>query len=145
MLSMEDLPRDMVDPDMYNKNGQHPRIAELQDQYITPVGKWFLVIPEYNGGFPGVIKLFIDACSVRNYHETFKDKKAALVGIASGRAGNLRGMEHMTGVLNYLGVLVMPNKLPISRIETLMDEEGEITDVETLKSMEQQVKDFIEF
>lgn len=142
---MEDLPKDMVDPYMYSRKGQHAQVAKIQDQYMTPVEKWFFVIPEYNGGFPGIVKLFLDACSVRNYHETFHHKKAALVGIASGRAGNLRGMEHMTGVLNYLGVVVMPNKLPISRIETLMDEKGEITDVETLKSMEQQVKDFIEF
>jgi NAD(P)H-dependent FMN reductase len=48
---------------------------------------------------PGSLKLFIDACSVREYKQNFKGKKAALVGIASGRAGNLRGMDHLTGVM----------------------------------------------
>lgn len=145
LLNLEELPGDMLHPDMYGKEGQHPRIVELQDQYLTPVSRWFFVVPEYNGGFPGVLKLFLDACSVRNYNATFKSKQAALVGVASGRAGNLRGMEHLTGVLNYLGVTIMPKKLPISQIEKLMDDSGTITDTLTLETMQQQVDDFLAF
>jgi NAD(P)H-dependent FMN reductase len=99
-------------------------------------------VPEYNGSFPGSVKLFIDACTVREYSRNFKDKKAALVGIASGRAGNLRGMDHLTGVLNYLGMTVMPDKLPISSIFKLKNGNGEVTDEDTLKIMEAHAKAF---
>ena len=49
-----------------------------------------------------------------------------MIGVASGRAGNFRGMEHLTGILNYLNVLVMPNKLPVSVIEKNISENGTI-------------------
>jgi NAD(P)H-dependent FMN reductase len=89
--------------------------------------------------------MFLDACSVREYSKTFEGKKVALVGLASGKAGNLRGMDHLTGVMNYLGCIIMPNKLPISQLENLIDENGEIVDKETLSSIKKHVKDFIAF
>lgn len=93
------------------------QLSQIQDQKILPSDVLLIVSPEYNGSFPGILKSFFDALSVRKYKETFKGRKVALLGVSSGRAGNLRGMEHMTGFLNYLNMLVMPNKLPISSIE----------------------------
>ncbi len=144
-LNLKNLPLDILNADMYSKEGQSKEIAHLQDTYIKPAQKLFIVSPEYNGSFPGVLKTFIDACSVRDYIGTFSGKKAALVGISSGRAGNLRGMEHLTGILNFLGITVMPNKLPISKIETLIDENKQINDPYTLDVLEKQVKDFVVF
>jgi chromate reductase len=54
-------------------------------------------------------------------------------------------LEHVTGVLNYLKVNVMPNKLPISTVDKLMDAEGNIIDSMTINSIEQQVAEFIYF
>ncbi len=82
---------------------------------------------------------------MREYFHNFDGKKAALIGVATGRAGNLRGMEHLTGVLNYLGTIVMPNKLPISRISKLKNGNGEIADEETLKVMDAHAREFLAF
>lgn len=145
LLALEDIPHDWFHPDMYESDGQSPSLMRLQDEYMLPANKFVFVTPEYNGSFPGSVKLFIDACSVRAYKATFKDKKAALVGIATGRAGNLRGMEHLTGVLNHLGIIVMPNKLPISRISQLMDDERMIIDAGTLNTISKHVDEFLRF
>jgi NAD(P)H-dependent FMN reductase len=142
---LEEIPHDWFHPDMYGKNGQTPSLTRIQDEFMVPADKFLFVVPEYNGGFPGALKLFIDGCSVRKYKETFSGKKAALVGIASGRAGNLRGMEHLTGILNYLGTIVMPNKLPISSIGKLLDEEKNLSDLETRKVMNDLVEELINF
>lgn len=103
----------------------------LDDQvkrHIEDADKIVLISPEYNGSFPGVLKAFIDS-----FHpKKIEGKKAALVGIASGRAGNLRGMDHLTNILHYLKVNVMPNKLPISRIYELLNEEEIDPQTETL-------------
>ena len=71
------------------------------------------------------------------------NKKALLTGVSTGRAGNLRGMEHLAGVLHYLKITVLPNLLPISVINTLLDENGELTDENTLKVINQQLDQFI--
>ncbi len=145
LLALESLPHDWFHPEMYHSGGQSASLSRIQDEYILPAGKMAMILPEYNGSFPGAIKLFIDACSVRRYADNFKGKKIGLLGIASGRAGNLRGMEHMTGIMHYLGALVMPDKLPISRIEELMNEKGAITDEATLSTLRQHAADFLEF
>lgn len=143
LLALESIPHDWFHAAMYAE--QTPSLTALQDEYVLPADKMVFVIPEYNGSFPGAVKLFIDACSIRSYAQNFQGKKAALVGIASGRAGNLRGMEHLTGVLNYLGTTVMPDRLPISSISKLKNEQGEITDQDTIKTMEAHAAAFANF
>jgi NAD(P)H-dependent FMN reductase len=145
VLALEEIPHDWFHPGMYAENGQSPSLARLQDEFMLPAGKFVFVIPEYNGSFPGVLKLFLDGCSVRKYHETFKGKKAALLGVASGRAGNLRGMDHLTGILHFLGRVVLPNKLPVSLIRKLTDADGNITDSYTREVIEKQAEELIQF
>jgi chromate reductase len=143
VLSLEDAAHDWFHPNMYEESQMSPSLIALQDEYMIPADRFIYLIPEYNGGFPGVLKLFIDACSVRQYDATFKGKKAALVGIATGRAGNLRGMDQLTGVLNHVGTIVLPNKLPISRIYSIMNKQGEIVDMPTQKVMQKQVEELL--
>ncbi len=145
LLSLTDIPHDWFHPDMYDKHKQSPSLAALQDEFILPAKKFVYVIPEYNGGFPGALKLFIDACSVRDYKANFFGKKAALVGIATGRAGNLRGIEHLTGILHHVGTVVLPQILPISSIEKLMDGQGNISDPATLLALERQADALLTF
>ena len=65
------------------------------------------------------------------------------MGVSSGRAGNLRGMDHLTGILNYLGIHVHPNKLPISSVLGLLNEQGHIKDEMTIKVIDKQIKDVL--
>lgn len=145
LLSLEDLPNDFCHIGMYAEAGQIAGITSIQDEYMLPADKFIILSPEYNGSFPGVLKLFIDACSIREYKATFSGKKAGLVGIASGRAGNLRGLDHLTGVLNHVGTEVMPNKLPISGIGSLMNDAKDITNEDTKASIEKHIDDLLKF
>ena len=143
-LNLIDLNKVYFDENMYNSIGQHPLITQIQDTVIVPSNKWLIVSPEYNGSFPGILKLFIDALSVRKYSESFANKKVALIGVASGRSGNLRWMDHLTGMLNYLKMIVMPEKLPISSIENAKLD-AEKLNIETSKEIERFLKDMIRF
>ena len=67
-----------------------------------------------------------------------------LVGVADGRAGNLRGMEHLTGILQYLKLHVYHNKLPISVINKVFDESGNMLP-DQLKVCTLQVEGFLAF
>ncbi|MCB9081366.1 MAG: NAD(P)H-dependent oxidoreductase [Lewinellaceae bacterium] len=145
LLALEEVPHDWFHAEMYAAAGQSPTITKIQDEYILPAEKIVYVISEYNGSFPGVVKLFIDALSVRHYQATFRGKKAAMIGVGSGRGGNLRGMEHLTGILHYLGTIILPNKLPISRISELKDDQGEIIDPDTLKEINKHIAELLAF
>ena len=116
--------------------------VKSENEFLIPAEKIIFIIPEYNGSFPGVLKAMIDTSDIR---KAWWGKKALLTGVATGRAGNLRGMDHITGVLNYIKMIVHHNKLPISVIDKVMDEDGTITNKSTLLAIDQQVDEFINF
>lgn len=80
-----------------------------------------------------------------DYKKVWWGKKALLTGISSGRAGNLRGMDHLAGSLNFLKVTVHPNQLPISGVDKLLNGSATIHDQSTVSAMEKQVDEFIHF
>ena len=145
LLKLSELPLDFISTDMYTKEGQSLEIWKIQQRYMLPSQKFWFVFPEYNGGVPGILKLFIDAISVRELKSTFHGKKACLTGISTGRAGNLRGMDHLTNILNYLQVIVFPNRLPISSIMNLKDTDGQLSDFNTLSVLQNQASQFLTF
>ena len=142
-----DLCDDFFHDNMYEAAEQSKGLREIQEKFLIPADKFVFVVPEYNGSIPGILKFFIDACSIYKMKDTFKrgDKKALLVGVASGRAGNLRGLIHLTGMLNYLNITVHPNQLPISRVETLFDSENSIIDSDTLKVTDMHIEEFLTY
>ena len=143
LLSMEEVTGPDLHLDMYSSDGQSAGIRALQDTYILPANKFVFLLPEYNGGMPGILKLFLDAISVREYGTNFKGKRAALVGIASGRSGNLRGLDHLASVLQHMGTVILPNKLPISSISGMRDEVGTIVHTDTVKVIRTQVEQLL--
>lgn len=145
LLNLEELPLDFIHAGMYQADGQNKGLQKLQNDYMIPADKFFIVSPEYNGSYPGILKLFIDACSIREYKPTFSSKKAALAGVSTGRAGNMRGIDHLRGSLSHVGTIVMPGIIPLSSVDKISDEKGFINDDSTLKSMRKIVKDFLEF
>ena len=132
LISLENL-------DVYKRNRD---IEKLEEEVLIPSSKIIFVSPEYNGSIPGVLKSLIDISDIR---KVWQGKKALLIGVSSGRAGNLRGMDHLTGILHYIKVIVHPFKLPISLIDTLLNEEGIIEEKNTLASMTMQLDEFVEF
>jgi NAD(P)H-dependent FMN reductase len=139
LFSLRDLPETVLHTDLYGKRSEG--FQKIIDKYIDTQSKFIFITPEYNGSFAGVLKVFLDAIPPRMWTEN----KACLVGVSTGRAGNLRGMEHLTNILNYLKVNVYHNKLPISKVDTLLDSQGNLTDPDTLKVIDFQLEGFLKF
>ncbi len=136
ILSLEQVPADIAFNEVFSNRSE--KFQQLLEEYVIPVQKFVIIAPEYNGSFPGILKIFFDAI----HPDLNRGKKVALVGVASGRAGNLRGMDHLTGILNYLGMHVHPYKLPISSVLTLINADGELIEPTTIKVIEKQLNDF---
>lgn len=118
-----------------------PAVIELEKKWLLPAEKYIFISPEYNGSIPGVLKCLIDVSDVK---KVWKGKKALLTGVSKGRAGNLRGMDHLTGIMHYVGTVVHPNKLPISVVDTLFKED-EMSHQETIREINRQLDEFIHF
>lgn len=138
LISIEDIPFGLIDESFYKK-GPNPFREYAQSLFQSP--HVLIVSPEYNGSYPGILKLLLDACEP----SIFKGKRMALVGVASGRAGNLRGMDQLALVLNYLKAEVYSQKIPVSSVQQLMNEHRQLSDENTRKVLTNQLKDFIAY
>ncbi len=127
----------LEDADVFNYSAD---FEKLENEILIPTSHFIIISPEYNGSFPGVLKLLFDNS---RSHEMWYHKKALLTGVATGRAGNLRGMDHLADVLNYLKITVHPNKLPISAVNNIIGADGKIKDTLTLNAINQQLDEFI--
>jgi chromate reductase len=139
LLSLEQLPVNLIGTDLYGKRS--PEFEPIQE-IINNTQKFLFIIPEYNGSFPGVLKVFVDACS---FPDSFYEKKAALTGVSSGKYGNIRGVDHFTGVCHYLHLHVMPLKIHIPNIKLEMDKDGNLFNEDTLSFTGEQMDKFILF
>ena len=119
---------------------KHPQMAELVERAVRPSQKMIIISPEYNGSFPGSLKAFIDSSDI----SAWRGKKVLLTGVATGRAGNLRGLDHLADILMHCGNTVHPNKLPISAVGKLMDADG-MLDETTREVCGKQLAAFLEF
>ena len=142
LLAQKGIPAHVVSLVGIDLNRRGPELEKLEKEVLIPTDKFIFILPEYNGSYPGSLKAMIDLTDIKN---VWPGKKALLTGISTGRAGNLRGMDHLTGTLNYLKVHVHHNKLPISTVDKLMDEGGRIQDKATLDVISHQLDEFINY
>ncbi len=114
----------------------------FMEHHLYGSTRMWIFIPEYNGSYPGILKLLVDRSDVK---KAWRHKKIGLVGISTGRAGNLRGLDHFTGSLMHMQAFVHPNRLPISKIDTLISPDGASLDLATERLLEEHLNDLLQF
>jgi len=139
IFSLQALPDNFIISDLYGKRSE--AFQSIQDK-ISATTKFIFVVPEYNGSFPGILKLFIDACT---FPDSFYGKKAALVGLSSGKYGNVRGIEHLTGICHYINLHVLPLRIHIPSVDKEFDAKGDLFNEDTVKFVTQQIDQIIAF
>jgi len=93
--------------------------AEQADAYI-------IVTPEYNHGYPGELKLFLD-----NVYLECNRKPLGLVGVSSGPFGGARAIEQLKAVAVEFQLLPLKNSVYFGNVMSLFDDSGELKDQAT--------------
>jgi len=141
-LTERNITSEIVTLEGMDLSAHTPEFEVMEKQKLLPAKKIIFIAPEYNGSIPGVLKTMLD---LSDYKRTWQWKKALLVGISTGRSGNVRGLDHLTSILNYMKVVVHPNKLPISSVHKLFNGKHAIEDSETVIAINIQIDEFIKF
>lgn len=139
IFSLCDLPENFITADMYGKRSE--AFEPIQTR-VSSTEKFVFVIPEYNGSFPGILKTFVDACQ---FPDSFFEKKAALVGHSTGKYGNIRGIDHFTGVCHYVRLHVLPLRIHIPNIRQELNEHDDLFQQDTVRFTNEQIESFIRF
>lgn len=114
--------------------GLKDQFPEWRDAIIQADGL-VIVSPEYNHGYPGVLKAVLDLLLKEYIH-----KAVALVGVSAGVWGGTRVIEAMVPMVRELGLTVTFTDLNFPSIQKKFDDQGKLQD----PAYEQRAKDFLD-
>jgi NAD(P)H-dependent FMN reductase len=78
-----------------------------------------IVTPEYNNGYPGVLKNALDYLLPE-----YQRKPIAIVTVSAGGFGGINCLAQLRLVTLGMGAFPIPAALPVSRVQDSFDEEG---------------------
>lgn len=140
ILDLQDMPPEIFHPSSYA--AKPASFAPLSDRVLNADGL-HMVVPEYNGSYPGVLKYFID---MLRFPESFEHRNVAFTGVAAGIWGAFRAVEQLQMVFGYRNAYVMPERVWIPKVHTLWNADATaFTDETYSKMLTNQVKGFIQF
>lgn len=139
LVSLEDYPLQDVAGGKYGT--KIPSVVSFNERVLDTDGL-VMVIPEYNGSFPGILKVFIDYLP---FPAAFEKLPIAFIGEAAGAFGSLRSVEQMQMIANYRNAYLFPERVFMQRVGTIFNEENGITDELTANLMDSLVTNFTTF
>jgi len=104
--------------------GDTPDTKRMQAAVAGATGV-IIASPEYHGSFSSVIKLMIDNLG---FPSVLSGKPVALLGVAAGRIGAIKALEHLRSVASHVGGIVLPGPVSIASVQSVFDEDGSCLD-----------------
>src|SRR4051794_23773043 len=114
--------------------GLKDQFPEWRDAIVQADGL-VIVTPEYNHGYPGVLKAVLDLLLREYVH-----KAVAFVGVSAGPWGGTRVIEACVPMVRELGLAVTFSDLNFPNVAGKFDENGKLLD----EAYERRVKDFLD-
>lgn len=139
IIDLQDFPVEEIAGGRYGKD--LPLIEAFHEPVLTADGL-VVVCPEYNGGYPGILKLFIDYLP---FPSAFEKKPVCFVGEANGAFGALRAVEQLQQVFAYRNAYIFPERVFIPRVNENFDREEGIKDAFQRQLLENQIRNFVQY
>ena len=139
LLDLADLPSELLQPSAY---AEKPAAYRTFADTVLAADGLHVVTPEYNGGMPGVLKLFIDHLP---FPAAFERRPVCFTGVAAGRWGALRPVEQLQGVFGYRNAYQLPERVFVDRIGAVLGEDGWPKDPALIQRLDRQMDHFVDF
>ena len=98
-----------------NHTGQESKHKEITD-IVTNADAYCIISPEYNGGYPGELKLFLDS-----FYMEYLAKPVGFVGVSSGNTGGARAVEQLKLVALKANLIPIHTHLYVPYVETFQE------------------------
>src|ERR1041384_4149952 len=97
-----------------------------------------LVVPEYNHGYPGLLKHALDMNLKEYIH-----KAVGICGVSAGLFGGARAIENLLPVMRELGLVAIFEDVNFGKVGTLFDEQGNLLDQGYVRRVEKFLNELI--
>jgi NAD(P)H-dependent FMN reductase len=111
-----------------------PEFAALVDRADALV----IVVPEYNHGYPGLLKHVLDTNLAEYIH-----KAVGLVGVSAGPFGGTRVIQGMLPVMRELGLVTIFDDVQFSSVQTRFDDSGRLLDQAYVARTEKMLEELV--
>ena len=91
-----------------------------------------LASPEYHGTFCAMTKLILENLG---FPSELKNKPVALLGVAAGRIGAIKTLEHLRPACAHMGGIVLPFAVSVAGVRNAFDADGNCTDAGVEQSL----------
>jgi len=118
-----------------------PQVREFQ-KMVREADGIVIATPEYHGTFSSLIKLAIENLG---YPNGLKGKPVALLGVAAGKIGAIKSLEHLRSVCSHVGSVVLPSLISLERVKDRFDTEGIPQDAETEELLRGLANDLLDY
>lgn len=139
LLDLIDLPLELFEPKAY---AEKPQTFQPFAESVLNSKGLHIVVPEYNGSFPGVLKYFIDMLP---FPESFENRAVAFTGLAAGQFGALRPIEQLQQIFSYRNGYLYPSRVFISLVNSVLDDSGKLKDEKLKARLVSQAEGFSKF
>ncbi|MEK6826850.1 MAG: NADPH-dependent FMN reductase [Nanoarchaeota archaeon] len=117
--------------DESNKDPRYSKITKKADGF-------FIVLPEYNHGYPGGLKKLLDS-ELKNYIH----KPVAFGGVSAGPWGGVRAIESLVPIVREMGMVATFTDVQFPFIGKIFDEKGKLQDNAYIGRIEKAFKELI--
>jgi len=97
-----------------------------------------IVTPEYNHGYPGLLKHALDMNLKEYIH-----KAVGICGVSAGQMGGARVIENLLPVMRELGLVTIFEDVNFAKVGTLFDERGNLLDESYMRRVDKFLDELI--
>jgi len=97
-----------------------------------------IVSPEYNHGYPGLLKHVLDTCLKEYIH-----KAVGIAGVSAGPFGGARMIQDLLPVMRELGLVTIFWDVNFSTVQDVFDEKGALKDAAFLKRIDKFLNELV--
>src|SRR5213076_1571918 len=123
-MRLDDAGEEMKDPSYAEK--------------MTRADGLVIVTPEYNHGYPGLLKHALDMCLEEYIH-----KAVAICGVSAGLFGGARVIEGLLPVMRELGLVTIFWDVNFGNVQNLFDEQGNLLDQSYVRRLDKFLNELI--
>lgn len=137
LLDLAEYDFPIMEERLRHREDPPPGLTEFSER-IARADALVIVTPEYNSGYPGVLKNALDYLLPE-----YRRKPVGIITVSGGPWGGLSALAQLRQVVLSLGALPIPAKFPVRQVRSSFDETGATEDPAYEKSADRFIADLL--